>query len=40
MLERGEKSPSLRTLFDLASTLGVASSEIVKQVERIVRSDE
>ena len=36
MLERGEKSPSLRTLFNLASTLKVDSSEIVKQVERIV----
>jgi transcriptional regulator with XRE-family HTH domain len=36
MLERGEKSPSLRTIFDLASTLGVSPSEIVKQVERLV----
>ena len=36
MLERGEKSPSLRTIFNLASTLKVDSSEIVKQVERIV----
>jgi transcriptional regulator with XRE-family HTH domain len=35
-LERGEKSPSLRTLFNLASTLGAAPSEIVRQVERLV----
>jgi len=35
-LERGEKSPSLRTLFNLASTLGAAPSEIVRQVERMV----
>ena len=36
MLEWGEKSPSLRTIFNLAFTLKVDSSEIVKQVERIV----
>jgi transcriptional regulator with XRE-family HTH domain len=36
MLERGERSPSLRTIFNLASTLGVAPSEIVRQVERLV----
>ena len=33
-LERGEKSPSLRTLFNLAATLGVAPSKIVAAVER------
>jgi len=33
-LERGEKSPSLRTLFNLAASLGVSPSTIVKGVER------
>jgi transcriptional regulator with XRE-family HTH domain len=32
-LERGEKSPSLRTLFNLAATLGVAPSKIVRETE-------
>ena len=34
LLERGQKSPSLRTLFDLAATLGVSPSTIVQRVER------
>jgi len=34
LLERGEKSPSLRTLFNLAGTLGVSVSRIIKDVER------
>lgn len=33
-LERGEKSPSLRTLFNLAVTLEVAPSVLVRQAER------
>jgi transcriptional regulator with XRE-family HTH domain len=33
-LERGEKSASLRTLFDLASTLQVAPSLLIRRVER------
>lgn len=37
-LERGEKSPSLRTLFNIAASLGVAPSRIVKGVERVLRS--
>lgn len=37
-LERGEKSPSLRTLFNLASTLDVNPSEIVKQTEKLAGS--
>ncbi|HZQ17076.1 MAG TPA: helix-turn-helix transcriptional regulator [Terriglobales bacterium] len=37
-LERGEKSPSLRTLFDLASTLDVAPSAIVRKVELAARA--
>lgn len=36
MLEGGQKSPSLRTIFDIATTLNVKPSEIVKQVERLV----
>ena len=30
-LERGEKSPSLRTIFDLAETLKVAPSVLIQQ---------
>jgi transcriptional regulator with XRE-family HTH domain len=33
-LERGEKSPSLRTLFNLAATLDVSPSSMVRGVER------
>jgi transcriptional regulator with XRE-family HTH domain len=33
-LERGVKSPSLRTIFNLAETLGVAPSQIIRDVER------
>jgi len=33
-LERGEKSPSLRTVFNLAGTLGVAPSKIIRDTER------
>jgi transcriptional regulator with XRE-family HTH domain len=33
-LERGEKSPSLRTLFNIAASLGVSPSSIVRGVER------
>jgi transcriptional regulator with XRE-family HTH domain len=36
-LERGEKSPSLRTLFNLAASLGVPLSTMVKSVERALR---
>jgi len=34
LLERGEKSPSLRTIFDIAATLQVKPSRIVKAVEQ------
>jgi transcriptional regulator with XRE-family HTH domain len=34
MLERGEKSPSLRTVFNLAATLGMTASALIAQVER------
>lgn len=33
LLERGEKSPSLRTLFNVAGALSIAPSEILKRVE-------
>jgi transcriptional regulator with XRE-family HTH domain len=35
LLERGEKSPSLRTLFNLAKTLEVSPSAIVKDTEKL-----
>lgn len=35
-LERGEKSPSLRTIFNLASTLGTLPSVVIRRVERLV----
>lgn len=35
-LERGEKSPSLRTLFNLAATLEVNPSSLIRRVERSV----
>lgn len=37
LLESGAKSPSLRTIFNIATTLGSRPSEIVKRVERLVR---
>jgi len=36
-LERGEKSPSLRTLFNLAGTLEVSLSKVINAVERTLR---
>ena len=35
-LERGEKSPSLRTLFNLSATLEVSPSVLIRRVERSV----
>jgi transcriptional regulator with XRE-family HTH domain len=35
MLERGQKSPSLRTIFNIAMTLEVRPSRIVEAVERV-----
>ena len=37
LLERGEKSPSLRTLFNLSGSLQVQPSEVIRIVERVVR---
>lgn len=37
MLERGEKSPSLRTIVNLASVLGVKPWEILKEMEQMGR---
>ena len=34
-LERGEKSPSLRTIFAIAGSLDTAPSEIIRNVERL-----
>ena len=36
-LERGEKSPSMRALFNLSETLGIPASQIVRRVERSLR---
>jgi transcriptional regulator with XRE-family HTH domain len=33
MLERGESSPSLRTIFDLAGVLKVKPSELMREIE-------
>ena len=35
-LERGEKSPSLRTIFNLAGTLKISPSTLVRGTERAV----
>jgi len=35
-LERGEKSPSLRTIFNLSSTLQVNPSVLIRRVERSI----
>ena len=37
-LERGEKSPSLRTIYNLAKTLGVAPSALLRRVEHLLSS--
>ena len=34
-LERGEKSPSLKTVFAIAASLDAAPSEIIRNVERL-----
>jgi transcriptional regulator with XRE-family HTH domain len=39
-LEGGHKSPSLRTLFDLAATLQVRPSKLMASVERLVNQAE
>ena len=36
-LERGEKSASMRTLFNLADTLGVSATQFLSRVERSMR---
>jgi transcriptional regulator with XRE-family HTH domain len=37
-LERGQKSPSLRTIFDLSATLNVSPSRLIRATERTARS--
>lgn len=36
LLERGQKSPSLRTVFRLAAALRVRPSQIIERVERLL----
>lgn len=36
-LERGEKSPSLRTIFDLAKALKTSPTEMIQQAEAVLR---
>ena len=36
-LERGQKSPSLRTIFDLSATLNVSPSRLIRNTERFAR---
>ncbi len=38
LLERGQKSPSLQTIFQLAKALSVTPSEIISRVEVIAKS--
>lgn len=38
LLEHGQKSPSLRAIFDIAGTLQVEPSHILERVQRLVRS--
>ena len=40
LLERGQKSPSLRTIFNIASTLQIKPSQIVEGIERVVGRSE
>ena len=35
-LERGEKSPSLKALFDFARSFGMQPSELLRKVERVL----
>jgi len=38
-LERGQKSPSLRTIFKLAKALKVLPSELVRRSEAVLKGD-
>ena len=38
LLERGQKSPSLQTIFQMAKALSVTPSEIISRVEVIAKS--
>jgi len=38
-LERGEKSPSLKALFDFAGSFGLKPSDLLKKVEKNLRQD-
>lgn len=39
-LERGKKSPSLRTIFDLAGVLDTPGSELLRRVEALIGKSE
>ncbi len=39
-LERGKKSPSLRTIMSLASALDTSGSELLKDVERLLHKQQ
>ena len=40
LLEHGQKSPSLRTLINVAATLQVQPSDILRRIERIIARTE
>lgn len=40
LLERGQKSPSLRTIFNIATTLQVKPCELLERVERLIGREE
>lgn len=37
MLERGKKSPTILTIFKISSALEIASSDLIKQVELLIK---
>ena len=39
-IERGERRPTLDTLFKLASALGMSPSDIVREIEREIEKSE
>ena len=36
LIERGEKSPTLTTIFNLSKTLGIRASKIIERVEELI----
>ena len=39
-LERGEKSPSLETIFALTASLSVSPSEMIREIENVLRKSD